>query len=125
MRVRIRPMVRRDLPQVTAIELACFGGEAWPIQAFKDLLIAFAGSRPARGAFWVAEDQATGEVVAYAGVEVGALWGEMDIINIAVAALHRAGFRVTVVQGGVRGGTIPAAGTEAPAGTIVRVLSGL
>ncbi|MCX5735804.1 MAG: ribosomal protein S18-alanine N-acetyltransferase [candidate division NC10 bacterium] len=88
-RVRIRPMVRRDLPQVAALELACFGREAWPLQAFKDLLAAFAGSRPARGAFWVAEDQATGGVVGYAGVEVSALWGEMDIINIAVASSHR------------------------------------
>ena len=81
-RVRIRPMVRRHLPQVAALELACFGREAWPLQAFKDLLAAFAGSRPA-------EDQATGGVVGYAGVEVSALWGETDIINIAVAASHR------------------------------------
>jgi ribosomal-protein-alanine acetyltransferase len=88
-RIRIRPMVGRDLPQVAALELACFGREAWPLQAFKGLLAAFAGSRPARGTFWVAEDQATGGVVGYAGVEVSALWGEMDIINIAVASSHR------------------------------------
>jgi len=88
-RVRIRPMVRRDLPQVAALELVCFAREAWPLQAFKDLLAVFAGSRLTRGAFWVAEDQATGAVVGYAGVEVSALWGEMDIINIAVASSYR------------------------------------
>jgi ribosomal-protein-alanine acetyltransferase len=38
---------------------------------------------------WVADDSATGEILGYAGVEVSALWGEMDIINIAVAAAHR------------------------------------
>ena len=82
-------MVRRDLSWVTAIELACFGRDAWPLQAFKDLLAAFARSRPMRGALWVAEDRATGEVMGHAGVEVSALWGEMDIINIAVAESYR------------------------------------
>lgn len=82
-------MVRRDLPQVAAIELACFGREAWPLQVFKDLLVAFAHSRAMRGALWVAENRATGEVVGYAGVEVSALWGEMDIVNIAVTESYR------------------------------------
>jgi len=89
MQPRIRPMTRRDLPRVAAIELTCFGREAWPLQAFKDLLAAFARSRPMRGALWAAEDRATGEVVGYAGIETSALWGEVDIINIAVAASHR------------------------------------
>ena len=86
---RIRPMARRDLPRVAAIELACFGREAWPVQAFRDLLAAFARSRPMRGALWTAEDRTTGEVVGYAGIEASALWGEVDIINIAVAASYR------------------------------------
>ena len=42
-----------------------------------------------RGALWTAEDRTTGEVVGYAGIETSALWGEVDIINIAVAASHR------------------------------------
>jgi ribosomal-protein-alanine N-acetyltransferase len=82
-------MARRDLPRVAAIELANFGREAWPVQAFRDLLAAFARSRPMRGALLAAEDRATGEVVGYAGLETSALWGEADIINIAVAASHR------------------------------------
>ncbi len=82
-------MVRRDLARVAAIELAAFGREAWPLDTFRELLAAFAHAKPPRGAMWVAEDPKTGEVLGYAGVEVSALWGEMDVINIAVAAEHR------------------------------------
>jgi ribosomal-protein-alanine N-acetyltransferase len=87
--VRIRPMTARDLKQVAAIEDVSFGAEAWPRQAFRELLQAFRQARPTRGGLWVAEDPATGEVLGYAGVEVSALWGEADIINIAVAQEHR------------------------------------
>jgi len=86
---RIRPLTPRDLRRVAAIEAACFGLEAWPLQTFKEALDAFGAARPLRGGLWVAEDPATGEVLGYAGVEVSVLWGEMDIINIAVAPEHR------------------------------------
>jgi len=82
-------MTIRDLKPVTAIEAACFGGDAWPRSAFRELLRAFAQARPARGGLWVAEDPATGEILGYAGVEVSALRGEADLINIAVADEHR------------------------------------
>lgn len=82
-------MTRRDLARVVAIERDAFGRDAWPSQAFRDLIVAFARAKPPRGALWVAEDRETGEVFGYAGVEVSALWGEMDIVNIAVAAAHR------------------------------------
>jgi len=81
----------RDLGQVAALELAAFGREAWPLHAFKDLLAAFSQAKPPRGAMWVAVDPKTDEILGYAGVEVSALWGEMDIINIAVAVEHRRG----------------------------------
>ncbi len=42
----------------------------------------------------------------------------------AATALHRAGFRVQVVRGGSRGATVPAAGTAAPAGSLVRLQFG-
>lgn len=90
-RPRIRPMTRRDLGQVAALELATFGKEAWPLGAFKDLLVAFSQAKPPRGAMWVAEDPKTGEIVGYTGIEVSALWGEVDVINIAVAPAHRRG----------------------------------
>lgn len=82
-------MAARDVARVAAIERAAFGREAWPVYAFKNLLAAFAQATPARGAMWVAEDPTTGEILGYAGIEVSALWGEMDLINIAVAAEHR------------------------------------
>mgnify|MGYP001591270392 CR=1 FL=1 len=88
-RSHIRPMTRRDLGRVAAIERATFGREAWPLQAFKDLLSAFSQAKPPRGAMWVVEDPTTDEILGYAGVEVSALLGEMDIINIAVAVEHR------------------------------------
>lgn len=82
-------MTRGDLARVASLELATFGKDAWPLQAFRDLLAAFSQARPPRGAMWVAEDPSTGEMLGYAGVEVSALWGEMDVINIAVAPGHR------------------------------------
>jgi ribosomal-protein-alanine N-acetyltransferase len=53
------------------------------------LLQAFRQARPTRGDLWVAEDPAGGEVLGYAGIEVSALWGEADLINIGVAQEHR------------------------------------
>jgi ribosomal-protein-alanine acetyltransferase len=88
-RPRIRPMTRSDVGPVAALEQATFGRDAWPSEAFKDLLVAYSQAKPPRGAMWVAVDPQTGELFGYAGVEVSALWGEMDIINIAVAPAHR------------------------------------
>lgn len=88
-RVRIRPMAVRDLKRVVAMEAACFGAEAWPREAFVELRRAFRQARPTRGGLWVAEDPGSGEVLGYAGIEVSALWGEADLINIAVAEEHR------------------------------------
>ena len=87
--VWVRPMAARDVPRVTAIEAACFGTEAWPAEAFRALLRAFAQGRPTRGALWVAADRRTGEILGYAGVEISALCGEADVINIAVDGAHR------------------------------------
>jgi len=82
-------MTRDDLRQVAALERAVFAGEAWPLNAFKELLAAFSHAKPARGAMWVVLDCQTREIVGYAGIEISALGGEMDIINIAVAPAHR------------------------------------
>ncbi|HXZ44435.1 MAG TPA: ribosomal protein S18-alanine N-acetyltransferase [archaeon] len=88
-RVRLRRMTSRDLKQVDAIEQVCFGADAWPRHAFRELLQVFRQAHPTRGGLWVAEDPGKGEVLGYAGIEVSALWGEADIINIAVALAHR------------------------------------
>jgi len=88
-RVRVRPMTLADIRAVAAIEAACFGAEAWPVEAFRVLLRAFGQARPSRGAMWVAAEAGTGEILGYAGIEVSALCGEADLINIAVAAGQR------------------------------------
>jgi len=88
-RVRIRGMRWRDVRAAAALESAAFGSEAWPAEDFRALLRAFAGARPSRGALWVAEEPRSGALLGYAGVEVSALRGEADLINIAVAAAHR------------------------------------
>ena len=82
-------MGARDLKQVVAIEAACFGAEAWPREAFTELLHAFRRARGTRGGLWIAQDIRGGEVLGYTGLEVSALRGEADIINIAVGARHR------------------------------------
>jgi ribosomal-protein-alanine N-acetyltransferase len=82
-------MTVRDLGQVVPIEVACFGGDAWPRRAFTELLRAFRQARPIRGGLWVAEDRSAGRVLGYAGIEVSALRGEVDIINIAVTQDQR------------------------------------
>jgi ribosomal-protein-alanine N-acetyltransferase len=82
-------MTGRDLTRVVAMEAACFGAEAWPRQAFVELRRTFGRARPIRGALWVAEALAGGELLGYAGIEVSALGGEADVINIAVAERYR------------------------------------
>ena len=88
-RPRIRPMRSRDLPRVSTMEVACFGAEAWPREAFMDVLRAFRQARGGRGGLWIAEDLESREIVGYVGLETSALRGEADIINIAVGAPHR------------------------------------
>jgi ribosomal-protein-alanine acetyltransferase len=84
-------MRSRDLIQVAAIEHEAFGREAWPVEVFRDLLRDFGQARPTRGSLWVAEEPASGTILGYAGVEVSALRGEVDLINIAVAKGQRRG----------------------------------
>jgi ribosomal-protein-alanine N-acetyltransferase len=88
-RFRVRPMTEGDLDRVAALEFETFGREAWPFPVFAELLRAFARAEPTRGELWVAEDPQTGELLGYAGVEVSALGGEADLINIAVASAQR------------------------------------
>jgi [ribosomal protein S18]-alanine N-acetyltransferase len=72
-----------DAPGMARLEAAVFGNEAWPGSAFAYLHAIFRAARPPRGRFWVAA-AAGGRVVGYAGVELSALGGEADVINLAV-----------------------------------------
>jgi ribosomal-protein-alanine N-acetyltransferase len=77
-----------DAPAVARIEQDVFGRDAWPRSAFAYLHAVFATSRPPCGRLWVAEAPG-GRVVGYVGVELSALGGEADIVNLAVAPAHR------------------------------------
>jgi membrane peptidoglycan carboxypeptidase len=46
-------------------------------------------------------------------------------IRGAASTLHRAGFRVRVMRGGVRGATVPAAGAGARSGSLINLQAGL
>ncbi len=86
--LRLRLMRAVDVPAVARIERAVFGTEAWPRGAFAYLGEVFAASVPARGQLWVAEGR-DGRILGYAGIELSALGGEADIINVAVNPAHR------------------------------------
>jgi ribosomal-protein-alanine N-acetyltransferase len=77
-----------DVAAVGRIERAVFGAEAWPAAAFAYLVAVFAQARPPRGALWVAR-RTDGEVVGYVGVELSALGGEADVVNLAVQPGYR------------------------------------
>jgi ribosomal-protein-alanine acetyltransferase len=77
-----------DVAAVARLERLVFGREAWPRGAFAFLVEVFAVARPPRGRLWVAADR-DGTVVGYVGLELSALGGEADLINVAVRADRR------------------------------------
>ncbi|MGH7263518.1 MAG: ribosomal protein S18-alanine N-acetyltransferase [Candidatus Rokuibacteriota bacterium] len=77
-----------DAPAVGRIERDVFGRDAWPAAAFRYLEHVFRLARPSRGRLWTA-CAAGGRVVGYVGVELSALGGEADVINLAVEPGHR------------------------------------
>lgn len=81
-------MRETDVAAVGRIERAVFGREAWPPSAFGFAHTVFGASRPPRGHLWIATSR-EGEVAGYAGIELSALGGEADIINLAVGPAHR------------------------------------
>jgi ribosomal-protein-alanine acetyltransferase len=78
-----------DVGAVTRIERAAFAREAWPASAFAYLVAVFA-ARPPRGGLWVAET-GEGAIAGYVGIELSALGGEADVVNLAVDGARRRG----------------------------------
>jgi ribosomal protein S18 acetylase RimI-like enzyme len=72
-----------DVPVVSRIERAVFGRGAWSRPAFDYLLAVFGASRPSRGRLWVATAR-EGTVLGYVGIELSALGGEADVVNLGV-----------------------------------------
>ena len=81
-------MSATDVPAVARLERAVFRREAWPASAFAYVGRVFAASRPPRGRFWVAQG-GDGRVLGYTGLELSALGGEADLINLAVDPARR------------------------------------
>jgi ribosomal-protein-alanine N-acetyltransferase len=77
-----------DVAEVGRIERRVFGREAWPSSAFAFLVEVFAATRPPRGRLWVAVERDS-RVVGYTGIELSALGGEADIVNLAVDPARR------------------------------------
>lgn len=77
-----------DAPEIARIEDRVFGADAWPPSAFAYLHAVFADARPPRGRMWVAESPDR-RVIGYVAVELSALGGEADLVNLAVAPLER------------------------------------
>jgi ribosomal-protein-alanine N-acetyltransferase len=96
-------MTEADLDRIAAIERETFDREAWPRVAFAELLRTFDQAKPPRGAFWVAEAPGADEIAGYAGVELSSLFGEADLINIAVLpAWKRRGVGRALIQRAVQ-----------------------
>jgi ribosomal-protein-alanine N-acetyltransferase len=77
-----------DTAAVGRIERLVFGRDAWPAAAFRYLEHVFRLGRPPRGRLWTA-CAADGRVIGYVGVELSALGGEADVINLAVEPAER------------------------------------
>jgi ribosomal-protein-alanine N-acetyltransferase len=83
----VRRLRADDVSEVTRIERAVFGAEAWPRGAFAYAAHAFALPGPPRGRLWVAAERAA--IVGYAGLELSVLGGEADLVNLAVKPAAR------------------------------------
>ena len=88
MDVVVKPMAEEHLDVVTALEETCFGADAWPAEAFAELLEIYGESPDFRGQLWVAVDAKTEAVLGYAGLELSS-FGEAELSNLAVDSVHR------------------------------------
>jgi ribosomal-protein-alanine N-acetyltransferase len=88
MGVVIKPMAEEHLDVVAVLEETCFGADAWPAEAFAELLEIYGESPDFRGQLWVAVEAGTEEVLGYAGLELSSL-GEAELSNLAVSPAHR------------------------------------
>lgn len=88
MAVTIVPLTETHCDTLAALEVTCFGADAWPREAFAELLETYAESPDFRGQVWVVIDDQSQEVLGYAALEVSSL-GEAELSNLAVAPARR------------------------------------
>lgn len=88
MDVTITPFDETYCDTLASLEALCFGPDAWPKEAFTDLLETYSQSSDFRGQIWVAIDDHSHAVLGYVALEVSSL-GEAELSNLAVAPAFR------------------------------------
>jgi ribosomal-protein-alanine acetyltransferase len=86
--VVVAPLEESHCDVVAALEQECFGTDAWPREAFFELLETYKESPDFRGQVWVAIAEQNHTVVGYVVLEVTSL-GEAELINLAVTPVWR------------------------------------
>jgi ribosomal-protein-alanine N-acetyltransferase len=89
MDITIVPLSESFCECVAALEVVCFGPDAWPPEAFHVLRQTYSESADFRGQIWVAVNERQQEaVVGFVALEVTSL-GEAELTNLAVAPAYR------------------------------------
>lgn len=88
MDVTLVPLSESLCDRVAALEVACFGSDAWPLEAFHALRQTYSESADFRGQIWVAVNERHQAVAGYVALEVTSL-GEAELTNLAVAPAYR------------------------------------
>ena len=88
MDILIVPLDQSRCDDVAVLEEICFGTDAWPCEAFTELLGTYRDSPDFRGQVWVALQEPSRELVGYVALEVSSL-GEAELTNLAVAPASR------------------------------------
>lgn len=88
MDVTIVPLDQSRCDAVAALETTCFGRDAWPAEAFHELIQTYTESPDFRGQVWVAVDDQSQALVGYVVLEVNSL-GEAELANLAVSPACR------------------------------------
>jgi ribosomal-protein-alanine N-acetyltransferase len=88
MNITIAPLQRAHCNTLASLEVACFGTDAWPAEAFTELFEIFSESPDFRGQVWVALDDHEQAIIGYVVLEVSSL-GEAELTNLAVSPTSR------------------------------------
>jgi len=86
--ITIVPLAETHCDAVAALEQDCFGTDAWPREAFFELLETYKESPDFRGQVWVAMAEQSRSIVGYVALEVASL-GEAELTNLAVTPVFR------------------------------------
>jgi [ribosomal protein S18]-alanine N-acetyltransferase len=88
MNITITPFQQAHCNMLASLEVACFGTDAWPAEAFTELFEIYSESPDFRGQVWVALDDHEQAIIGYIALEVNSL-GEAELTNLAVSPAYR------------------------------------